>query len=116
MDNSLQAIQAIKATWKKEIDYYLVKAATQVKQWVSSFFLTLHGSHRIIKRAFREGTARRITIFVVKRSRMMYGRNYNSAFPAGLIQDLIPVTIYAIGVWSLAQIIPIKHFFERIEK
>jgi len=58
----------------------------------------------------------RTTTFVVKQSRMMYGRKYNAAFPAGLIQDLIPVTIYAIGARSLAQIIPVKHFFERIEK
>lgn len=59
---------------------------------------------------------RRSATFVVKRSRTMYGRNYNSAFPAGLIQDLIPVTIDAVGARLLAQIISVKHFFERIEK
>jgi hypothetical protein len=46
----------------------------------------------------------------------MYGRKNNSAFPAGLIQDLIPVTIDAVGARLLAQIISVKHFFERIEK
>ena len=28
MDNSLHAIQAIKAKWEKEIDYYLIMAVT----------------------------------------------------------------------------------------
>jgi len=58
----------------------------------------------------------RTTTSVVKRSRKMYGRKYNSALLAGLTRDLIRITIRAIGARPSYRIISTNHFFEREEK
>jgi hypothetical protein len=46
----------------------------------------------------------------------MNGRRHNPAYPDGLIQDRVPITIRTERGQILRQNISVNHFFERIEK
>ena len=81
-----------------------------------NFYLYAPEKIAIIGISFQVDTALRIATFVVKQGRPMYGEKNITAFPAGLTQDLIPITIHVLGAQPFHQLISINHFLEREEK
>jgi hypothetical protein len=80
------------------------------------FSFASHRPRCIIEPLSQIDTALRIATFVVKQGRPMYGKKNITAFPAGLIQDHIPITIHVLGAQPFHQSISVNQFFKREEK